>query len=41
VLDIVEKTNQWLETHQDANKEDFEAKQKEVETVFNPIMTKV
>lgn len=31
----------WLETHQDAATEDFAAKQKDVESVVNPIMTKV
>lgn len=41
ILTLCEQTNTWLETHQDAAKEDFEAKQKEIETVFNPIMTKV
>ena len=31
----------WLEDNQEADKEDFEAKQKEVEKLVNPIMSKV
>merc|ERR1719310_1376114 len=32
---------EWLEDNQEAEKEEFEAKQKEVEGIVNPIMQKV
>jgi L1 cell adhesion molecule like protein len=36
----VQETLNWLENHPDANASDYEEKQKEVEQVANPIMTK-
>jgi len=41
ILDEVEKAVQWLHSNQEAGKEEFEYKQKELEGVCNPIMTKV
>jgi heat shock protein 5 len=41
VLNAVQEAMDWLEDNTEANKEDFEAKQKEVEKVVNPIMSKV
>jgi len=31
----------WMGTHPTATKEDYDAKQKDLETLYNPIMTKV
>ncbi|KAF1334955.1 Luminal-binding protein, partial [Globisporangium splendens] len=41
VLKAVQDAMDWLEDNQEADKEDFEGKQKEVEKVVNPIMAKV
>jgi L1 cell adhesion molecule like protein len=41
ILDAVEKTIQWLAGNQEAGKDEYEHKQKELEGVCNPIMTKV
>ncbi|TMW56496.1 hypothetical protein Poli38472_006506 [Pythium oligandrum] len=41
VLKAVQDAMDWLEDNQESDKEDFEAKQKEVEKVANPIMAKV
>jgi L1 cell adhesion molecule like protein len=37
----VDEAVKWIETNPNATTEDFEAKQKELETLFNPIMMKV
>ncbi|CAI5719169.1 unnamed protein product [Peronospora destructor] len=41
VLTAVQDAMDWLEDNQEADKEDYEAKQKEVEKIVNPIMSKV
>nr|AAW63769.1 PPAT5 [Hyaloperonospora parasitica] len=41
VLTAVQDAMDWLEDNQEVDKEDYEAKQKEVEKVVNPIMSKV
>ncbi|XP_023219678.1 heat shock 70 kDa protein cognate 4-like [Centruroides vittatus] len=41
VLDKVDSTIKWLDTNQLAEKEEFEDKQKELESVCNPIITKL
>lgn len=41
LLDKVEETIKWLDTNQLAEKEEFEHKQKELEGVCNPIITKL
>jgi L1 cell adhesion molecule like protein len=41
ILDAVEGALQWLQTNQEASKEEFEHRQKELEGVCNPIMTKM
>ncbi|KAG7393838.1 Luminal-binding protein 5 [Phytophthora pseudosyringae] len=41
VLTAVQDAMDWLEDNQESDKEDFEAKQKEVEKLVNPIMSKV
>ena len=41
ILDAVESALQWLGTNQEASKEEFEHRQKELEGVCNPIMTKM
>ncbi|KAL3671480.1 Luminal-binding protein 3 [Phytophthora oleae] len=41
VLTAVQDAMDWLEDNQEADKEDFEGKQKEVEKLVNPIMSKV
>ncbi|DBA04015.1 TPA: hypothetical protein N0F65_009362 [Lagenidium giganteum] len=41
VMKAVQDAMDWLEDNQDSDKEDFEAKQKEVEKIVNPIMSKV
>ncbi|PWZ03651.1 putative heat shock 70 kd protein 2 [Testicularia cyperi] len=38
---IVSETIAWLDNSQEASKEEYESKQKEVEEVVNPIMTKL
>merc|ERR1712194_751765 len=38
---VVKESLEWLDRNQMAEKEEFEAKQKEVEAVANPIMMKV
>jgi len=38
---IVEDGLKWVESHQTADAEEFEQKQKEIEGIFNPIITKV
>ncbi|CAE8650711.1 unnamed protein product [Polarella glacialis] len=37
----VEETIQWIEKNQLAEKDEFEAKQKELEAIVNPVMVKV
>jgi len=39
--DAIKGTIDWLESHHEAEKEDYEAKQKELEAVSSPIMTKL
>jgi len=39
--EILDKTLAWLDAHQAAEKQDFEAKQKELEAVAMPIMSKL
>ncbi|TDH65340.1 hypothetical protein CCR75_006282 [Bremia lactucae] len=41
VLTAVQDAMDWLEDNQEVDKEDYEAKQKEVEKLVNPIMSKV
>lgn len=41
VIDKVEATIKWLDSNQLAEKEEFEDKQKELESVCNPIITKL
>merc|ERR1711871_1792669 len=41
LTDKIEETIKWLDDHQESEKEEYEAKQKEVEGVANPIMQKV
>jgi len=41
VLTAVQDAMDWLEDNQEADKADFESKQKEVEKLVNPIMSKV
>merc|ERR1712146_147250 len=38
--DAVQKAIEWLDTHQDGEKEEYSEKQKELEAVCNPILTK-
>jgi len=40
VLSAVKETQEWLKDNQDASKEDFEAEQKKLETIANPVMKK-
>jgi hypothetical protein len=35
---LIDEALDWLEQYPDANKEEFDAKQKEVEQIANPIM---
>jgi len=37
----VEETLKWVESNPDSHAEEFEKKQKDLETVFNPIITKI
>jgi len=39
--DVVKKTTQWIEENGSSGKEEFDEKQKEVEKVVNPIMSKL
>jgi len=39
--DIINEALDWLEENLEADKEDYDAKQKEVEQVANPIMQNV
>ena len=41
IEDKVQEISKWLETNQDATTEQYEAKQKELEAVANPIMQKI
>ena len=41
IEDTANEGMQYLESNQDANAEDYETKQKELESKFNPIMQKV
>jgi len=41
ISEAVESALQWLNTNQEASKEEFEHRQKELEGVCNPIMTKM
>jgi len=37
----VEEKIKWIETNPDAHAEEYEAKQKELEGIFNPIISKI
>ncbi len=39
--DVAGTAEQWLTSNQDATKDEYDAKKKEVETVFQPIITKI
>lgn len=39
VLDAIQSTIKWLESHQSAEKEEFEEKQKALEAIINPILS--
>merc|ERR1712086_1012971 len=41
LLDLAKEHQTWLDAHQDASAEEYDAKTKEVERVFQPIMTKI
>jgi len=41
VLDAVNETVQWLEGNQEASKEEYESRQKDLEGICTPIMTKM
>ena len=41
VEEAVKETLEWLDDNQEAEKEEFEAKQKELEQIANPIIQKV
>jgi len=41
VLDKVEEVIKWLDANQLAEKDEFESKQKEIEQVCNPVITKL
>jgi len=41
LLDLAKEHQTWLDAHQDASAEEYDAKTKEVEQVFQPIMTKI
>merc|ERR1711966_146749 len=41
VSEAVKEALEWLDDNQEAEKEDYEEKQKEVEKIVNPIMSKV
>ena len=38
---MVTATTQWLENNPNAETSEYEAKQKELEDAFNPVMTKI
>lgn len=40
-IDICTKQDAWLRDNQNATVDEFEAKKKEVEAVFNPIITRL
>ena len=37
----IEETKKWLESHGNAESEEYESRQKKLENLFNPIMTKI
>ncbi|KAJ2824443.1 Hsp70 chaperone, partial [Coemansia erecta] len=41
LLSAVEDTIKWLDESQEASKEEYESRQKELEGIANPIMTKM
>ncbi len=41
IKEEVERINKWLETHPNAESEEYESKQKKLEDLFNPVMTKI
>ena len=41
ILDAVQETVQWLEGNQEASKEEYESRQKDLEGICTPIMTKM
>jgi L1 cell adhesion molecule like protein len=41
ITNTVDEGLKWIETHQNADAEEYEAKQKEIEAIFNPIITKL
>jgi heat shock protein 1/8 len=41
ITKAVDETSKWLEAHHEAEAEEFEKKLKELEEIFNPIMTKI
>merc|ERR1712100_727266 len=41
IMDAVEESIKWLDANQEKEKEEYEAKQKELEGVCNPIMQKM
>lgn len=41
ILDLVAQIEQWTAANQNANVPEFEAKKKELETAFNPVVTKL
>ena len=41
ILEKVEETIKWLDANQEKEKEEYEAKQKELEGICNPIMQKM
>jgi len=41
ILEKIKELQQWLDSHDDASTEDFEGKYKELETLFQPIMSKI
>merc|ERR1712039_451852 len=41
LADLVKEHQAWLDEHQDASAEEYDAKTKEIEGVFQPIMTKI
>ena len=40
VLDAISKTDEWLQSNQNAEKEEFEAKKKELEEICRPVLMK-
>lgn len=41
LTDIMSETTKWIDSNFSAEKEEFEKKQKEIESIFTPIMTKL